>query len=343
MTFERDPISRYLPRLPPPKRATGGLDEAIDVSLLCAATAAAVRVDERLKGASAAVRTGWMARTLLHEAAASARLDGVFAETRDLLLMDHHALDRLVDQATQRAYHALQLLRAVSRRHPRQLFTPRRLMATIRLRLRSRSDAQGYPEWLQERRAEVSEIQVALAKALDPVALSGLRTRPALQGALEFLAFWHHSGAADLLGGIGGRALASAWLRRTELTTEASFMASIGFLGHASDYQPLDRRRWPAHFLDAALRASDWQLSLLERLARTERRFAELTKPSRSTSQSQRLADFVISLAAVSPRVAAEALGLTQATVRRALAEFERAKLVQEITGRDAFRLFVEA
>jgi len=302
-----------------------------------------VRVDERLKGASAGVRAGWMARALLHEASASARLDGAFAETQDLLLMDHHALDRLVDQPTQRAYQGLQMLRAVSRRHPRQLFTPRRLMATARLRLRSRSDDQGYPEWLQERRADLSEVQATLAKALDPAALSGLRARPALQGALEFLALWHRSGAARLLGGIGGRALTSAWLRRVGLTAEASCMASVGFLGRASDYQPLDHRRWPAHFLEAALRASDWQLSLLERLARAERRFAELARPSRSTSQILRLAEFVISSAAVSPRAAAEALGLTQTTVRRALAGFERAKLVREITGRDAFRLYTEA
>lgn len=343
MTFERNLISRYLPHLLPPERAPGRSDEALDTALLCAATAAVVRVDERLKGASAAVRAGWMARALLHEAMASARLDGAFAETRDLLLMDHHALDRLVDQPTQRAYQGLQLLRAVSRRHPRQLFTPRRLMATVRLRLRSRTDTQANPEWLQERRADLSEVQAALAKALDPAALSRLRTRPALQGAFEFLALWHRCGAAGLLGGVGGRALASAWLRRVGLTDEASCMTSIGFLGHASDYQPLDRRRWPAHFLEATLRASDWQLSLLERLARAERRFAELMKPSRSTSQIPRLADFVISFPAVSARAASEVLGLTQTTVRRALAEFEHAKLVQEITGRDAFRLYAEA
>lgn len=340
MTFERDLISRYLPHLAAPG---AGPAERLDASLLCAATAAVVRVDERLRAASPAVRSGWMARALLHEATASARLDGAFAETRDLLLMDHHALDRLVDQATQRAFQVLHLLRAAARRHPRQLFTPRRLMAAARLRLKNRGEAAGAPDWLQERRADALEIQETLARALDPAALAALRHRPALQGALEFLVLWHRSGAADLLGGAPGRALASAWLRRVGLTTDASMMPALGFLGHAGDYQPLDARRWSSHFLEATVRGAEWQLSLLDRLARSERRFSELLTPARSTSQIPRLADFVISSAAVSPRGAAEALGLTQATVRRALGEFERAKLVEELTGRDAFRLYAAA
>ena len=116
-------------------RPASAVTPEIDVAVLCTATAALVRLDERLLAASPAVRAGWLARAQLHEASATARLDDSFADPHDLLLMDHHSLDRLVDQGTQRAYQALQMLRAASRRHPRQLFTPLRLTAATRLRL----------------------------------------------------------------------------------------------------------------------------------------------------------------------------------------------------------------
>ncbi len=343
MTFEQDLIRRHLPHLAARSQGQGTPESETDVALLCAATAAVVRMDERLRAASPAVRTGWRARALLHEASASARLDEAFTEAHDLLLMDHHALDRLVDHDSQRAYQGLQMLRAVSRRHPRQLFTPRRLLAAARVRFRDRTDAPGYPEWLQERRADPSEILDVLARALEPAALAALRAEPALKGALAFLALWHRSGAADVLGGAPGRALATAWLRRVGLIGDMSFLPAIGFIGYANDYQPGDRRRWPGNFLEAVLRAADWQLSLLERLVRAEQRFSEWAKPLRATSNIARLAEFVISSAAVSPRAAAEALHLSHATVRRLVGELERKKLVREITGRDAFRLFAEA
>ncbi|MSP49956.1 MAG: hypothetical protein EXQ95_11615 [Alphaproteobacteria bacterium] len=343
MSFERDLISRRILPRGPSSGPIASPRPPLDTTLLCAATAALVRVDERLQGGSAAVRAGWLARAYLHEASASARLDEAFTDAHDLLLMDHDALDRLVDQDTQRAHQALRMLRAAARRHPRQLFTPRRLIAATRFRLRDRREADGYPDWLEERRADPTEIRQTLAKALDPAALAALRSLPALEGASGFLALWHRSGAADLIGGAAGRTLATAWLRRVGLIGEASFLPAIGFLGHSSDYRPDDPGRWPNLFLEAAHRSAEWQLALLQRLARAERRFREGARAQRATSHLPALVDLILASPAVSPRSAAGALGLSIAAARRLLVQLESRKLIREITGRGAFRLFTEA
>lgn len=318
------------------------LEKAVDPGLLCASAVSLVRVDERLGAASAAVRAGWLARASLHEASATARLDEAFADAHDLLLVDHDALDRLVDRDTQRAHQALQMLRAASRRSPRQLFTPRRLLAAARLRLRDRGKAEGYPSWLDGYRNDLAEIQEVLGKALDPQALSDMRRLPAVQGAAEFVVRWHRSGAGALLGGAPGRALACAWVRRVGLVREAVFMPAIGFLGRAADYRPDEKRSWPESFFEAAIRSAEWQLELLQRLNRLESRIYDWAKPQRSTSRLPALADLVISMPAISARSAAERLGVTPVAARRLLQQLEHAKLVRETTGRSAFRLYTE-
>jgi len=344
MSFEQELIARYLPaRLATSRSVSPAGTEPDHTAVLCAATAAIVRVDERLRAASPAVRAGWLVRAHLHEASASARLDEAFADPHDLLLMDHHALDRLVDQNTQRAYQVLQMLRAAARRHPRQLFTPRRLIAAARLRLRDRSGTRAFPEWLEQRRADPSEVFPVLQKALDPAMLAGLRGQPALKGALEFLTVWHTSGAADVIGGSPGRALATAWLRRIGLITEASFLPALGFLGYASEYRPGDRPAWPRLFLEAAVRAADWQLALLQRLCHAEQRFLSGVRPGRTSSHLPALAALVLASAAVSARGAAATLGISGAAARRLLSHLERQAMIREITGREAFRLFAEA
>jgi len=300
-------------------------------------------LDERLRAGSPEIRAGWLARALLQEAAASARLDGVFIDPHDLLLLEQEALGRVVEQDTRRAHQTLQLLRAISRRHPRQLLTPRRLLAAARLRLRDRRDIDGYPEWLESRRTDPSEVRFVLDKALDPAELASLRQLPGLAGAAGFLALWHSSGAAEVLGGAIGRALTGVWLRREGATGHGCFLASVGFLGYAADYRPDRLQSWAVAFMEAAERSAEWGLALLARLQRFERRLGDALTMQRTRSHVPALLGLLVSSPAVSPRGLAEAAGITPMSARRFLDRLVARNLVREITGREAFRLYAEA
>lgn len=299
-----------------------------------------MRLNESLAAASPVLQQGWLARAHLQEASASARLDEIFIDAEDLLLMDHDSLGRLIDQDTQRAFQGLQLLRAVERRHPRQLFTPRRLVAAARLRLRDRKDVEGYPAWLEARRANPDEIRQVLEKALDPAALSPWRERTPLIGAAGFLGIWHRSGAADLLGGATGRALAGAWMRREVPSAPGSFLPAIGFLGHAADWHPSTGPRWAVSVLEASIRGADWGAKLLASLRRAEKRLKAASADDRSHSRLPALLDLLIATPAISARQAAEALAITPMSARRLFDRLATQNLVREITGRGAFRLY---
>jgi hypothetical protein len=309
------------------------------VSLLAEATAAAVRLDQSVAMASPLVRIGWHARAHLNEASATARLDEIFIEADDLLLLDHDRLDRLVDQETRAALSGLHLLRSVARRSPRQLFTPRRLLATIRLRLRDRSDAAGLPEWLKHRRADPEEIRRALSRALDPSAISELSSLPGLVGAALLLARWHETGAADLLGGIPGRVLAGAWMRRGE-GGQGTFLPAIGFVGHAAEYRPSGTEEWVVEFLEAALRSASRGTGWLLALSRAAERLGAGARPRRSSSHLAAVAELVVENAAVSARQVADILGIAPMTARRLIGQLVGARLVKEITGKASFKLY---
>lgn len=298
-----------------------------------------MRLDERVRASSPAVRAGWMARALLHEASASARLDDVFVEAHELLMMDQEAPDGLASQDTQRAYQGLQLLRAVGWRHPNQLLTPRCLLAAARVRLRDRLDVSGYPEWLVSRRAEPGEIREALEKALDPADLAALRRLPPLVGAAGFLVLWHRSGAADLLGGIAGRALAGVWLRR-EAGGFRTFLPGAGFIGQAAAYRPAAGDPWIGAFLEAAVRAADWGLDQLAALQMAERWLAEAVDLKRTRGHVPALLALLVSSPAISPRGVTETLGIAPMSARRLLDRLQRQHAIREITGPNSFRLF---
>lgn len=308
--------------------------------LLAKAADVAARLGERVGAASPAIRAGWSSRALLHEASASARLDEVFVEANDLLLMDQDAPDRLVDQDIQRAYQGFRLLQAVDRRHPRQLFTPRRLIAAARLRLRDRQEISGYPEWIEARRSDPTEIRMALTKALDPASLASLRAQAPLVGAARLLGLWHGSGASDLLGGAPGRALAGAWMRRDLPGLPGTSLPASGFLGHAGDYRPEPTRRWIGAYLEATLRSSAWGMALVEALRRADSRLRAEAPASRSSSRLPALIDLLISRPALSARRAADILGITPMSARRILDRLESRNLIREITGNASFRLY---
>lgn len=314
-----------------------------EATLLARATDAAARLGERVGAASPAMRAGWSSRALLHEASASARLDEIFVEANDLLLMDQDAPDRLVDQDILRTYQGFRLLQAVDRRHPRQLFTPRRLVAAARLRLRERLEIAGYPEWIEARRSDPTEIRMALTKALDPASLASLRAQAPLVGAAGLLGLWHGSGASDLLGGAPGRALAASWMRRDIPALPGTSLPASGFLGHASDYRPEPTRRWISAYLEASLRSSAWGLALIDTLRRAEGRLRAGAPALRSSSRLPVLIDLLISTPAISARRAADILGITPMSARRILDRLESRRLIREITGNASFRLYTAA
>ena len=104
------------------------------LGLLADAAATLARLDARLSSAPACVTEGWLARALIGEAVASARLNGDIADAADLARLDADAIDRIPDPALGQAAVILAMLRQAASRSPRQLFTPRRLAAAVRLR-----------------------------------------------------------------------------------------------------------------------------------------------------------------------------------------------------------------
>src|SRR4051812_32395460 len=122
-----------------------------DAPVLAAASAALARLDDRLAGSPAAVLEGWPVRAFIHEAAASARLNGDIVDADDLRLADAGALDRPPDPELGQALLVLQMIRSAARRHPRQMFTPLRLISLTRLRLNRGDPDPRLPVWLQDR------------------------------------------------------------------------------------------------------------------------------------------------------------------------------------------------
>jgi hypothetical protein len=318
--------------------------ESLDIVRLCDATAALVRLDERLGASRDPVRTGWLARALLHEAAASARLDEVFVESRDLLLFEHDLLLRLSDHDVLAAHRGLVFLRAAARRDPRQLFTTRRLMAAARMRLRGRPIEAGGPLWLrerlEERRVDPEELRASASRALDPLALQTFRLAPALVGAAGFLARWHETGAGGAIGGTVGRGLAAAWLRRTDLLRHPAALPASGFLGHAAEYDARSGERWTNAFLAAAQRGADWGLALIGRLERADRVLREELAVKRSTSRLPQAADLLLASPGVTVAGMARALSVTDTAARGLLRRIEARHPLTELTGRESFRLF---
>ena len=122
------------------------------LGLLADAAATLARLDARLSSAPACVSEGWLARALIGEAVASARLNGDIAEAADLALLEADAIDRVPDPALGQAAVILAMLRQAASCSPRQLFTPRRLAAAVRLRQAGdRSVPVDLPGWLQDR------------------------------------------------------------------------------------------------------------------------------------------------------------------------------------------------
>jgi hypothetical protein len=322
---------------------TGGAPHSRGFSAFNAGIALA-RLDERLTSAPEPVRAGWITRAAVFEAIASQRLNGSYVNVEDLTLMLADAVLRTPDQDVGRAVHAYEMLRALTRRSPQHLFRPQRLIALIRLRLRDRSGHadERMPYWLRERlRDRTPEaIRDALEEALRPEVVAAYRPMPPLEGAGAFLARWHASGAAACIGAEYGRALASAWVCRAELTSGYYLLPSVGFLGHAADYRPDLDSKWGAHFLGACERAGDWGLRLHGKLTASYRCMHEAAAPRSAKSRMVALVDLIVARPVISADGAAQSLNITSHAARRLLGTLETKGLIQEFTGRGSFRLY---
>jgi hypothetical protein len=241
---------------PPRPAPTPVADEEL-LTLLADASASLARLDEKLRSAREPIRTGWQARALLHEATASARLESIYVSADDLLLYLVHTLSRPADQDLVKAGLLHAMLGSAARRHPNQLFTPRRLLGVASLYLdRDDECVAEMPLWLQDKLADPTEIRDALQKVLNPRVMARWQSMPALLAAADLLDGWQSSRAADLVGGAAGRVLAASWLRRAGLTESLALMISTGFLGHALEYRPAPGLPWRKTFLRAASRAA---------------------------------------------------------------------------------------
>lgn len=314
-----------------------------DAPALAAASAALARLDDRLAGSAPAMVEGWRARAFIHEAAASARLNGDFADADELRLADAGALDRPPDPELGQALLVLQMIRSAGRRHPRQMFTPLRLISLTRLRLNRSDPDHRLPVWLQDRLSEPGEIRTSLGKALDPVAVERWKTEAPLMAAADIIHRWHDARAAERVGAAAGRVLASAWPARSGATNGLVLMPSVGFLGHASEYRPDRGRRWTGAFLRASLRSAEWGLRLHTDLVLVRRRLLESAGGRRATSRLPALIDRLVAVPSLSSAQAAVTLGMTDRASRSLLEDLHAGGMIREVSGRGSFRVYAVA
>ncbi|MDG3442985.1 hypothetical protein [Nitrospirillum amazonense] len=366
----QDPAIAEPPSPPAPAPQGGGGPNqpytAAELLALEGATAALVRLDCGLAASSRAVAAGWINRMAIEEAAASARLNGVLIDTADLRLLAWDSLDRAPDPDLAQALPLYDLVRRIVARHPRHLYTPRRLAALDRTRL---TRSTGFSLWNGAADdVEAEERWAVLQAALAPDDLTRLRAAPALTGAAGFLAHWHRVRADRSAGAALGRLLAAWWPARQGLvmarrhnldgvTFEGSdtfvspthpafaggpvLMPSIGFLGHALEYRPDRQEGWLLAFLSAAARGLARGEVLLRRLRLAEVRLAEALRPKRSTSRGPQVATFLLAQPVVTSGRLAQALDMSGTAARTLLDGLHRDRLVLEISGRDAYRAYM--
>lgn len=338
------------------------------------ATAALVRLDTMLAAAPPALAHGWLARMALDETAASCRLTGVLVDGDELRLLVFDALDRAPDPDLAQALPLYELIRRAWRRHPRHLYTPLRLSALMRVRAAAPVDS-----FQADTGDERGDAGTALAAALDPAALKGLETFPALVGAALFLSHWQACGAERALGAAAGRILAAWWparrglvrpgantvgdmagieplppsaaphLKGTDTIAPTPFaggpvlMPSLGFLGHAMSYRPDRGSRWVADFLAAAERGLARGEARRQHLVRAQTDLAQALRPRRSTSRGPLVASYLLAHPVVTSARLGRDLAMSDTAARQLLDALARDHLVAEISGRESFRAYALA
>ncbi|MGQ9370218.1 helix-turn-helix domain-containing protein [Azospirillum sp. ST 5-10] len=324
-----------------PSPAPPPLDGA-DAALLADAAAGLARLDATVAMLPEHRRRGWLARRQLREAMASARLDGDMVDVDDLLLAELDTLPRPGDVDLGAGRWVLGMLRSAAVRTPRQIFTPRRLGAFARLRLKGAPVEDERVRWLTGRLATPHVVREALERALDGAALRALADRAPPVAAAAVLARWHGSGAADAVAGAPGRILAEMWLRRGGWLALPVAAVATGFLGHRDRYRPAADAAWTRSLLEALVRSSEEGLQLQRRLEAAERAIL-LACPPRRASSLPALAALLAERPALTAEDAASALALTDRAARGLLSRLADRGVVRELTGRRSFRAFAIA
>ncbi|WP_029008235.1 DUF1403 family protein [Azospirillum halopraeferens] len=316
--------------------------EGVDAALLADAAAGLGRLDATVDLLPEHRRRGWLARRHLREAMASARLDGDMVDVDDLVLAELDTLPRPGDVDLGAGRWILGMLRAAARRTPRQLFTPRRLGAFARLRLKGAPPDDERVRWLTGRLATPDAVRAALERALAPPGLRALAERAPPVGAAGLLALWHGAGAADAVAGAPGRILAEVWLRRGGWLRRPVAAVATGFLGHRDRYTPDAGAAWTRNLLEALVRSADEGLQLQRRLDAAEAAIL-LACPPRRASSLPALAALLAERPALTAEDAAAALSLTDRAARGLLGRLADRGVVRELTGRKSFRAFAIA
>ncbi len=312
---------------------------APDVPEFClvAATAAVVRLDERLTMAPPDVRSGWLERMLVREAAASARLEGWIVDADRLELLARGAAVGAPDAHEAQALRLLAFVRAAARRSPRQMFTARRLAALASVR-----DGVGMRRaaaWLGLVPDGSAGGMEALQSFFSGFTVGNVGGHVALRHSAAMLARWHASDAGTLFGGAFGRMIATALSARVGLTATPLPLLSLGFLGQAHSYRPW-APDWESRCLSGFERGAIRGLELAGALAR---RRADLIEALADRRRERHLPAAVSALVA-NGGVTASDLGTAAGITPRAAAMLidllvERG-LIRDVTGRASFRVF---
>ncbi|SOC30457.1 Protein of unknown function [Thalassospira xiamenensis] len=332
-----------------------GLTETAEISLgvvkrLNDATQAITKLNESLRLAPERVREGWIERAVLAEAVSSARLSGDYVIPEDLRLVAFDAYDGPISNEMSRTADLLPFLRVASRRSPRQMFTPLRLVAMTRLRLKAKSGTGFQTSWIstgQREQRDFDDIRYGLEEVFSPENVSRWKSIPPLMAAAEILYLWNTSGCDEMISPEAGRVLASAWLARSGLTEKAWVMISTGFHEDVFSFSPGPDSRWHRKFARGVELGCLGTYALLNRLEAAHRAFEEVDFSMRSSSNLPRVVDLLFKRIAVTTSTASTELGISSracaSILERLLHDGPKIKerpVVQELTGRSSFRVY---
>lgn len=290
------------------------------------AEGALARLDERLRNHP--VREGWLARAAVAEASASAALEAVWVDADRIALWESDAADSPADPGLALGYGIVRAARALARVSPAEALT---LEAVLDLHARLVGTAP----------RSALEVEEGVERVLQWLEyLEDLARLPALPAAGLALAAWHRLSPLRH-GEAAGRLLAAAYLWRRKKTQAPFAPVARGFREMLADYRPFDPPdRWLPLFLDAVARGAEQGLKDLAALGLARERLMARCDGHRRHSRLGRLAEFLLDRPAASSGDVARALGMTRRGAMMLLEELAAAGAIEEVSGRERFRVY---